>query len=154
MSKNFVLLVEDNPDDVGLTQIAFKRCHISNELVVVENGQDALDFLFGEGKYAGRDVSQVPAVVLLDLKLPLVSGLEVLKRIRLDTRIGRLPVVVLSSSINLHEIDECEKLGINRYCRKPDNFGALQRIIEDIRDSYLEKKRNPTGHQRNGVIHK
>jgi two-component system response regulator len=140
MSEKLVLLVEDNQDDVDLTRIAFKRCKIPNEIIVVGDGQEALDFLFGEGKYAGRDTSQLPAVVLLDLKLPFVGGVEVLKRIRLaEGRICRLPVVILSSSVNQQEFDECERMGINRYCRKPDNFAAFQRIIEDIRDSFLEK---------------
>ncbi len=142
MVEKFVLLVEDNPDDVDLTKIAFKKCKIPNELVVVEDGQQALDYLFGEGQYAGRDTAQTPAVVILDLKLPYVSGVEVLKRIRLGGEgISRLPVVVLSSSINREEIDECERMGINRYCRKPDSFAAFQKIIEDIRESFLERDR-------------
>lgn len=142
MNQKFVLLVEDNPDDVEITKIAFKRCQIPNKLIVVGDGQDALDFLFGEGKFAGRDTSELPAVLLLDLKLPFVSGVEVLKKIRMAEReICRLPVVVLSSTSNQQEIDDCERLGINRYCKKPDNFAAFQRIIEDIRDSYLERER-------------
>ncbi len=142
MVKKFVLLVEDNPDDIDLTKIAFKKCKIPNELVVVEDGQQALDYLFGEGQYAGRDTAQTPAVVILDLKLPYVSGVEVLKRIRLGGEgISRLPVVVLSSSINREEIEECERMGINRYCRKPDSFTAFQKIIEDIRESFLERDR-------------
>ncbi len=139
MSEKFVLLVEDNPDDVDLTKIAFKRCNIPNELIVVGDGQEALDFLFGEGEYAGRDTSQLPAVMLLDLKLPFVSGVDVLRRIRMAGEgICRIPVVVLSSSVNQQETDECERLGINRYCRKPDSFAAFQKIIEDIRDSFLK----------------
>ncbi len=142
MSEKFVLLIEDNPDDVNLTQIAFNKCRISNELIVVQDGQEALDFLFGEGKYASRDISQLPAVVLLDLKLPFVSGMEVLKKIRLaGGGICRLPVVILTSSVNRQDIEECERMGINRYCRKPDNFTAYQRIIEDIKVSFLEKVR-------------
>jgi len=142
LSEKFVLLVEDNADDISLTQIAFQKCQIANELIVVEDGQEALDFLFGEGKYAGRDTSQLPAVMLLDLKLPFVSGVEVLRRIRMaDGAICRLPVVVLSSTSNLQEIQECEVLGINRYCKKPDNFTAFQKTIADIRDSFLERDR-------------
>jgi two-component system, response regulator len=153
MNDKFVLLVEDNQDDVDLTRIAFKKCQIPDELIVVEDGQEALDFLFGEGQYAGRDTSQLPAVVLLDLKLPYVSGVEVLRRVRMaDGKICRLPIVVLSSSVNQQEINECERMGINRYCRKPDNFAAFQRIIEDIRDSFLERDRNQTEVKRNGII--
>ena len=142
MNEKFVLLVEDNSDDVDLTQIAFKRCQITNELIVVGDGLEALDFLFGEGKYAGRDTSELPSVMLLDLKLPFVSGVEVLKRVRMaEGKISRLPVVVLSSTSNMQEIEECERLGINRYCKKPDNFTAFQKTIEDIRGSYLERER-------------
>ncbi len=139
MNEKYILLVEDNEDDVMLTQIAFKKCQVSNNLVVVYDGREALDFLFGQGKYTGRDISQTPAVVLLDLKLPFVSGQEVLKQIRMDTRICRLPVVVLSSTTNMQEIKESELLGINRYYRKPGNFEQFAKIIEDVRDSYLAK---------------
>jgi two-component system, response regulator len=155
MREKFVLLVEDNEDDVVLTQTAFKRCNIPNELIVVEDGQEALDFLFGEGKYAGRDTSQLPAVMILDLKLPYVSGVDVLKRIRMGGEgIYRLPVVVLSSSINQQELDECERMGINRYCRKPDSFAEFEKIIEGIRDSFLVKDRNQTSNEnkRAGII--
>src|SRR5512137_2361699 len=110
MSEKFVLLVEDNEDDVHLTQIAFKKCGISNELKVVWDGQEALDFLFGRGEPVGRDIDRLPAVVLLDLKLPCVSGQDVLRQIRLDNQICRLPVVVLSSTVDVEEIEECERL--------------------------------------------
>jgi two-component system response regulator len=138
-NKKYVLLVEDNPDDVALTQAAFKKCGISNPMIVVWDGQEALDFIFAQGKYASRDSSDMPAVMLLDLKLPLVSGSEVLKQIRLNTRTCRMPTVVLSSSVNMQEIDECEKLGINRYFRKPSTFEQLVKIIEEIRSSWLDK---------------
>jgi CheY-like chemotaxis protein len=152
MSEKYVLLVEDNPDDVELTQIAFRRCKIPNKLVVVWDGREALDFLFGKGKYADRDKNQMPAVVLLDLKLPYVSGLEVLKGIRMNQNINRLPVVVLSSSVNQQEIDECERLGINRYYKKPGSFADFTKIIEDIRCSYLEKDKTQDENQQVGII--
>jgi two-component system, response regulator len=137
LDEKYVLLVEDNEDDVALTNVAFRKCHIPNRIVVVNDGQEALDFLMGQGQYSVRDTSQVPAVVILDLKLPCISGLEVLKQIRLTHKISRLPVVVLSSSVNQQEIDECERLGINRYYRKPGNFGEFTKIIEEIRYSWL-----------------
>jgi two-component system, response regulator len=137
----FVLLVEDNEDDVVLAQMAFQKCQVPDKLEVVYDGQEALDFLFGQGKYVGRDVNQNPAVILLDLKLPYVSGLEVLKQVRLNRKTSRIPVVVLSSTTNMKEIEECEKLGINRYYRKPGDFEKYKRIIEDIRDSFLERDR-------------
>ena len=135
--EKYILLIEDNEDDVKLTQMAFERCHVSNKLVVAYNGQEALDFLFGEGQYEGRDISQKPAVILLDLKLPLISGQEVLKQIRLNHRIARLPVVVVSSTTNMQEIEECESLGMNRYFRKPMNFNQYKKIIDEIRRSWL-----------------
>ena len=138
MIEKYVLLVEDNDDDVVLTQLAFEKCQVPNKMVVVYDGQEALDFLFGQGKYADRDISQTPAVVLLDLKLPYVSGLDVLKQIRMTTNISRLPVVVLSSTVNREEIDACEKVGINRYFRKPGNFEQFKLIVEEIRSSFLE----------------
>jgi two-component system, response regulator len=144
MKDRYILLVEDNEDDVFLTQRAFQKCQIPNKILVVYDGQEALDFLFGEGKYSGRDITQTPAVVLLDLKLPYVSGQEVLRKIRMDSDICRLPVVVLSSTTNMQEIEECEQMGINRYCRKPGNFNEFKKIIEDIRDSFLEKDRTQT----------
>jgi two-component system, response regulator len=138
MNNKYVLLIEDNPDDVALTKIAFKRCHVPNKLEVVKDGREALDFLFGQGDYSSRDTSQLPAAVLLDLNLPYVSGLEVLKQIRLNRETGRLPVVVLSSSVNQKEIDECELLGINRYYRKPGNFEQFTKIINEICYSWLD----------------
>ena len=141
MNEKYVLLVEDNEDDVALTQIAFRRSQVPNKLMVVTDGHEALDFLFGKGDYAGRDTSQSPAVILLDLKLPCVSGQEVLRQIRMDEKISRLPVVVLSSTTNMEEIKDCEKLGINGYYRKPGDFEEFKKIIEDIRDSFLKTDR-------------
>jgi CheY-like chemotaxis protein len=138
MNEKYVLLIEDNPDDVELTRLAFQRCGITNKMIVVYDGQEALDFLFGQGKYAARDTEQIPGIILLDLKLPRVSGYEVLKQIRINIKTCRIPVIVLSSSTNMQEIEECEKLGINRYYRKPGNFDQFQKIIQEIRQSWLK----------------
>jgi two-component system, response regulator len=155
LNEKFVLLVEDNEDDVVLTQSAFKKCGISHKLEVVNDGQDALDFLFGEGKYVGRDTSRLPAVMILDLKLPYVSGVEVLRRVRMEsTPLCRLNVVLLTSSLDQQEIDKCEKMGIFRYYRKPDNFPAFQKLIEEIRGAFLLKDgaQSSNGNKREGII--
>ena len=139
MNDKFVLLVEDNDDDVVLTQTAFRRCRVPNKLIAVYDGQEALDFLFGQGKYTGRDISRTPAVILLDLKLPYVSGQEVLRQIRVNenAEIKQLPVVVLSSTTNLREIADCEELGISRYFHKPGNFNEFKKIIDDVCKTWL-----------------
>ena len=117
-----ILLVEDNPDDVELTLHAFKRAKLVNRIRVVRDGAEALDYLFGEGEFAGRDVLDVPHLVLLDLKLPKVSGIEVLRRIRGDPRTRSIPVVAMTSSREERDIAETYKLGINSYIVKPVDF--------------------------------
>ena len=117
-----ILLVEDNPDDVALTLRAFKRSNISNEVVVACDGVEALDYLFATGRYAGRDTSQQPAVILLDLKLPRIDGLEVLRRLRADPRTALQPVVILTSSDEDQDKIMSYKLGANSYVRKPVDF--------------------------------
>ena len=124
-----ILLVEDNPDDELLARRAFKKSHIANEIVVVRDGQEALDYLFGEGQYAGRDISIRPQVILLDLKLPKVDGLEVLQRMRADERTKRLPVVVLTSSDEQQDIVESYNLGANSYVRKPVDFEQFNEAV-------------------------
>ena len=99
MNTKIIMLVEDNPSDVDLTRRALQKARIRNELVVAEDGEEALDYLFGNGAYAGRDASCLPALTLLDLNLPKIPGLEVLRRIRSDPRTRRLPVVILTSSV-------------------------------------------------------
>ena len=122
MEEKIILLVEDNPDDVELTLRAFKKCNIANEVVVAHDGVEALDYLFGTGAYAGRDLSVMPAVVLLDLKLPRIDGLEVLRRLRADERTRFLPVVVLTSSNEDQDVVNSYQLGANSYIRKPVDF--------------------------------
>jgi two-component system response regulator len=114
-----ILLVEDNPDDVELTRRVLRDGHIANEVVVASDGVEALDYLFGQGGHAGRDLAQQPAVVLLDLKLPRLDGLDVLRRLRADQRTRLLPVVVLTSSKEESDLIESYSLGANSYIRKP-----------------------------------
>jgi two-component system response regulator len=132
MKPRIILLVEDNPSDVGLTQRALTRSHIANELVVAEDGQEALDYLFGSGKYTGRDVSEIPALVLLDLKLPRVDGLEVLRRIRSDERSRRLPVVIMTTSKEEQDVAQSYDLGANSYIRKPVDFKQFIESVEHL----------------------
>jgi len=122
MENKAILLVEDNPDDEALTLRAFKKNKIKNEVVVVRDGAEALDFLFGTGRHAGRDVNDLPQVVLLDLKLPKVDGLEVLRRVREVEHTRLLPIVILTSSKEEQDLINGYRLGCNSYVRKPVNF--------------------------------
>ncbi len=132
MNQKIILLVEDNPSDMGLTQRAFAKSNIANELVVVEDGQEALDYLFGDGQYTGRDVNELPALVLLDLKLPRVAGLEVLRQIRADERTSRLPVVILTTSKEEQDIGQGYDLRANSYIRKPVDFTKFVEAIQHM----------------------
>jgi two-component system, response regulator len=127
-----ILLVEDNPDDEELTLLAFKKSNIANEVFVVRDGAEALDFLFGTGTYAGRDLSVMPAVTLLDLKLPKVDGLEVLKRLRANEHTRRLPVVILTSSREQQDIVESYNFGANSYIRKPVDFAQFMEATKQL----------------------
>ena len=122
MQNKVILLVEDNPDDEMLTLRALKKNNILNDVVVARDGVEALDYLFGAGKYAGRDPRVLPQVVLLDLKLPKVDGLEVLRRLRADERTCLLPVVILTSSKEEQDMIAGYRLGANSYVRKPVDF--------------------------------
>jgi two-component system response regulator len=122
MNNRSILLVEDNRDDVELTVMALTEAKITNPVVVARNGVEALDYLFGTGTHAGRDVADQPVVVLLDIKLPLLNGLDVLKRMREDERTRRTPVVMLTSSTEQTDIATTYELGANSYVRKPVEF--------------------------------
>jgi two-component system response regulator len=117
-----ILLVEDNLDDVELTVMALTEAKITNPVVVARNGVEALDYVWGTGAYAGRDTSEQPVVVLLDIKLPLLNGIDVLKRMREDERTRRTPVVMLTSSTEQTDIAQTYALGANSYVRKPVEF--------------------------------
>jgi CheY-like chemotaxis protein len=125
-----ILLVEDNPSDIALTERALLRNNISNTLVVAQDGQEGLDYLFGEGHYAGRDPADTPVLILLDLKLPKLDGLDVLRRIRADARTRRVPVVILTSSREEQDVAAGYDLGVNSYIRKPVDF---QQFTETVR---------------------
>ena len=127
-----ILLVEDNPDDEFLTRRALKKNNIGNEVVVAHDGAEALDYLFGTGAYEGRDLSAMPQVVLLDLKLPKVDGLEVLRRLRGDERTSLLPVVILTSSKEQQDLVDGYGYGANSYIRKPVDFGQFVEAVRQL----------------------
>lgn len=127
-----ILLVEDNLDDVTLTLRAFKELNIGNVIVVAHDGEEALDYLFGTGQHAGRDVSERPAVVLLDLKMPKVDGLEVLRRLRADPRTALQPVVILTSSSEEQDMIMSYQLGANSFVRKPVDFDQFARAAKQL----------------------
>ena len=137
MSNKVILLVEDNPDDELLTLRALKKSGVSNEVVVAHDGVEALDYLFASGPYAGRDPSVMPQLILLDLKLPRVDGLEVLKRLRSDERTRRLPVVILTSSNEQRDMLDGYGLGANSYVRKPVDFVQFVKAVEQLRLYWL-----------------
>lgn len=125
MREKMILLVEDNPDDEELTLMAFRQCSILNPVQVARDGVEALDFLFGTGAHAGRDLAAMPALILLDLKLPKLDGFEVLRQIRGDARTKLLPVVILTSSKEDQDLVESYFLGCNSYIRKPVDFAQF-----------------------------
>ena len=127
-----ILLVEDNPDDVALTLRAFRKNHILNEVVVARDGVEALDYLFCTGPFAGRDPAQEPAVILLDLKLPRLDGMEVLRRLRADPRTKLLRVVVLTSSKEEADVVRSYSLGANSYIRKPVDFDSFMTAVGQL----------------------
>ncbi len=132
MDTKTILLVEDNPDDELLAIRALKKNNIMNEVIVARDGAEALDYLFGTGVYEGRDTSVMPQVILLDLKLPKISGLEVLRRLRDDERTKLLPIVVLTSSKEDRDLNESYRLGANSYIRKPVDFSQFSEAIKQL----------------------
>lgn len=127
-----ILLVEDNADDEALAKRAFKKNNVMNNVIVARDGVQALDYLFGTGAHAGRDLSVMPTVILLDLKLPKVDGLEVLRRMRADARTKLLPVVVLTSSKEEQDLVQSYSLGVNSYIRKPVDFEQFIEAVKQL----------------------
>jgi len=127
-----ILLVEDNPNDEELTLRALRKANIANEVAIARDGQEALDFLFGTGKYAGRELPSMPAVVLLDLKLPKLDGIDVLQRIRADPRTRLVPVVILTSSSEDEDMVRSYQSGANSYVRKPIEFSAFANAVTQL----------------------
>jgi two-component system, response regulator len=132
LEERTILLVEDNPDDVKLTERALKKAHILNKLVVAKDGIEALDYLFGTGPWANRDINDVPQIILLDLKLPKIDGMEVLKRIRAASHTRLVPVVVLTSSNEEKDLTNGYSLGANSYIRKPVNFNQFAEAVHQL----------------------
>jgi two-component system response regulator len=132
MSEKLILLVEDNPDDEALTTRALRQAKIANEIVVARDGGEAVDYLFGQGAHAGRDLSRMPAVILLDLKLPKLSGLEVLQRLRADPRTKLIPTVILTSSSEDEDMLKSYASGANSYVRKPVEFNAFVNAVSQL----------------------
>ncbi len=143
MRDKTILLVEDNPDDELLTLRALKKNNVFNRVVVARDGAQALDYLFGEGAYEGRDVSDIPRVVLLDLKLPKVDGLEVLRRLRADERTRLLPVVILTSSREQQDLLDGYGYGANSYVTKPVDFAQFSRAVEQLELYWLVLNESP-----------
>jgi len=148
MPDKVILLVEDNPDDEELTLRALAKNNIRNEVVVARDGAEALDYLFGTGEYAGRDTSKTPQVILLDLKLPKIDGLEVLRRLRADERTNLLAIVILTSSKEEQDIVTGYKLGANSYIRKPVDFGQFIEAVRQLGLYWLVLNETPPAGKR------
>ncbi len=147
MEKGTILLVEDNPDDVALTLRAFKKSNILNEVIVAQDGAEALNYLFATGDYAGRDTGMMPQLILLDLKLPKLDGMEVLRRMRADARTRLLPVVILTSSKEEQDVIDGYNLGCNSYIRKPVDFAQFSEAIRQLGLYWLILNETPPGRQ-------
>jgi two-component system response regulator len=143
---NVILLIEDNPDDAALTLRALKKNNIMNEVIVAQDGVQALDYLHGAGEYVDRNVSDLPQLILLDLKLPKLDGLEVLKRIRSDERTALQPVVVLTTSVEEQDVITSYKLGANSYIRKPVDFDQFMEAVRQLGLYWLVMNVPPPGY--------
>ena len=138
-----ILMVEDNPDDEQLTLRAFAKNHLTNKIHVVRDGQEALDYVFCKGKYADRNIANHPHVILLDIKLPLIDGIEVLRRIKADERTKTIPVVMLTSSHEERDLVETYRLGVNSYIVKPVDFDQFTDSARSLGMYWLLLNRPP-----------
>ncbi|HAG96566.1 MAG: two-component system response regulator [Pseudomonadales bacterium] len=143
MSNMTILLVEDNADDELLALRALKKTDVPNDVVVTRDGQEALDYIFGQGKFQGRDIRLLPKVVFLDLKLPKLDGLEVLRKIRQDERTKRLPVVLLTSSDEVQDMKAGYDIGVNSYINKPVDFDEFVSQVKLLGQYWLGVNRVP-----------
>lgn len=141
-----ILLVEDNPDDVELTLRAFKKCNIVGQIQVIHDGAEALDYLYGLGSYAGQGMNQMPRMILLDLNLPKLDGLEVLRRIRANVRTQLLPVVVFTSSQKERDVIDSYRVGANSFIRKPVDSHQFMQVIEWLGRYWLSLNEPPPTH--------
>lgn len=143
MKAKKILVVEDSPDDQELIRMALEDGHIANEFVALNDGAQALDYLFGRGQYAGRDLSDSPLVILLDMKLPKVNGLEVLQQVRADSRTSLIPVVMLTSSNEENDIVASYENGVNSYVRKPVDFNQFIEAVKQLKLYWLILNETP-----------
>ena len=140
---NEILLVEDNPDDVDLTVRAFSKSNIANEIIVARDGVEALDYLFATGAYSTRNPAELPQLMLLDLKLPRIDGLQVLQRVRANPATRRLPVVILTSSKEQRDLLDGYDLGVNSYIRKPVDFQEFVEVVKQLGFYWLLLNQSP-----------
>jgi len=138
-----ILLVEDNPDDAGLAIRALKKNNLANNLIHLSDGQEALDFIFGNDKFSDRKIEDKPKVILLDLKMPKVDGLQVLRAIKADERTKLIPVVIMTSSKEDKDIQECYKLGVNSYLVKPVGFEDFSKVVTELGFYWLLLNQSP-----------
>lgn len=127
-----ILLAEDTPSDAEMTIRAIRKSRVNSKIVHVSDGKEAIDFLFGQGDFVGRDVLRKPKVIILDLKMPKLNGIEVLERIKSDDRTKKIPVVVLTSSKEDSDIENCYSLGVNSYVVKPVAFDDYTKVVSDL----------------------
>ena len=146
MKGKMIMVVEDNKDDEELTMRALKKAALTSDIVVTRDGSEAIDFLFGTGKYTGRNLDQMPGVILLDLKLPKLDGFDVLKRMRADPRTKLVPVVVLTSSSEDEDILRCYESGANSYVRKPVEFSAFISAVSQLGSYWMSCNEQPPLH--------